>query len=103
MSNTNPSTKQLNINTILLTIVLGIHGFLGIKVFTACEDISGLKVTNTAVALTLQRMDSKLNNSVSRDEFEQKRRDDLIRISNIETRLREIDIEIAKFRVTSVH
>lgn len=92
------NSKASIINTALLTVCLGVMGWVGIKATESAEVVAGLKVSVQGVSESVSKIERRLEDTVSRREYD-------VRILAIEAaqrstdaRLREIDVELLKLK-----
>lgn len=87
-----------NLNTILLAIMIGVISWVGVQSWEQGKTTAVLASTQIIMSATVSRLEGKIDVSVPRAEYERHVQENNARLMMIETRLREIDIELVKLR-----
>jgi predicted negative regulator of RcsB-dependent stress response len=94
----------INFNTVLMFVLLGLIGWLGYTTFDNSKTLSAQAAVNSEswkhVNENLTEIKRKLDDAVTRREFDAKTIQTETRLSELTIRLREIDIAILELKST---
>lgn len=95
---------SINFNTVLMFVLLGLIGWLGYTTFDNSKTLAAQAAINVEswkhVNESLNEIKAKLNDAVTRREFDSKTIQTETRLSELTIRLREIDISILELKAS---